>query len=340
VKPFTCNGFCIRLSRPLRYSAQMTWGWVGFTCCVTLMCAQACERDIEQPGQLIVAIDTDMALPDRVDTLHLEIQAHGELEFQDHYDVGPQQATVPATLVLVSRDIGDDPVTVRVAGSKSSDDGLSWQTFREAITRVPHDRIATLRMPLQWLCKGQVEAVSDSDGSPLHRQRAQSTCGNGNTCRAGKCEASDVDGPALPDYAPADLYGGGDTPESGSCFDTVGCMDGASPVTPDADCTIETPRTDRFNVALRVIEDGICAADGADCYVPLNANDPEGWSLEDDRVRLPPAVCEKLSDGSVRAVLVSDTCKRKTAAIPACGAWSEVPEGKAGEYRPHAVAHD
>jgi hypothetical protein len=283
---------------------------------------------------LIIAIDTDMAIPAQVDALHIEVAANGELKFQQQYAVGPKQATLPATLTLISVHIGDDPVSVRVAGSKLGDNGMEWRTFREAVSTVPRDRIATLRMPLQWLCKGEVDAVNDGDDSPLRRERAQSTCGSGDTCRAGVCEASDVDGAGLADYRPADLYGGGETPEAGSCFDTVGCMERASPATPDADCTIEPPEGDRFNVALGVVDDGICSADGSHCYVPLNADDPEGWRLEDDRVKLPTAVCKKLSQGAVRAVLVSDTCMRKTEAVPACGPWSDVPKGKAGEYRP------
>jgi hypothetical protein len=308
----------------------MAWGWFRITCCGVLGLVAACEREVEQPGQLVLAIDTDMAIPAQIDSLHIEVEAHGEIEFRNEYAIGPKRATLPATLTLVSRDIGDAPVSVRVAGSKLGADGMEWRTFRETVTTVPSDRIATLRMPLQWLCKGQVEAMEDGNDSPLHRERPQSTCGSGNTCRAGKCEASDVDGESLSDYRAADLYGGGDTPEEGSCFDTVACMEGANPATPDADCTIERPDADPFNVALRVVDDGICDADASNCYVPLNADDPEGWQLEGERVKLPPAVCEKLSQGAVRAVLISDTCKRKTEQVPACGPWSDVPKGKAG----------
>jgi hypothetical protein len=283
---------------------------------------------------LVIAIDTDMAIPAQLDALHIEVYAHGELEFTQQYEVGPNQATLPATLSLVSRNIGDDPVSVRVATSKLGDDGMEWRTFREAITTIPRDRIATLRMPLQWLCKGQAEAVEDGDDSPLRRERAQSTCEDGQTCRAGTCVASEVDLASLPDYAPEELYGGGATPEAGSCFDTVGCMQEASTATPDDDCTIERPSTDRLNVALRVTDGGICTADAGDCYVPLNADDPEGWQRQDERVKLPAAVCDKLREGAVSTVLVSDTCKSKTEAVPTCGPWSDVPKGETGEYRP------
>lgn len=304
------------------------------TCCAALALAAACESESEPPGQLIIAIDTDMAIPAQLDALHIEVEVHGELEFAQQYDVGANQATLPATLSLVSRSVGDDPVSVRVASSKLTDDGQEWRTFRETLTTIPRDRIATLRMPLQWLCEGQVEALPDGDDSPLRRERAQSTCENGQSCRAGTCESSEVDLASLSDYVPAELYGGGDTPKTGSCFDTVGCMQQASTATPDADCSIERQSGDRLNVALRVTDGGICTADGGDCYVPLNADNPEGWLAEGDRVKLPRAVCDKLREGAVKAVLVSDTCKSKTEAVPACGPWSDVSKGKAGEYRP------
>ncbi|HKP57632.1 MAG TPA: hypothetical protein VJV78_12965 [Polyangiales bacterium] len=301
----------------------MARNWLRVAYCAALVLAAACEREVEYPGQLILAIDTDMAIPDQIDALQIEVLVHGNVAFSDHFDIGPNQATLPATLTFVSDKIGDGLATVRVSGSKQAE----WQTFREAITTVPRDRIATLRMPLQWLCRGQAEPVNDGDNSPLKDDRAQSTCGSGNTCRAGSCEPSEVDGEDLPDYRPEDLYGGGETPEAGNCFDTLGCMEHASPATPDVDCTIERPAADRWNVALQVALGGICDSDGTNCYVTLNANHPEGWSLAGARVKLPPAACERLGDGSVRAVVVSDACKPKTERVPACGPWSEVGSG-------------
>ncbi|HKU37890.1 MAG TPA: hypothetical protein VJR89_07080 [Polyangiales bacterium] len=301
-------------------------------------CLLACERAIERPGQVVVVLDTDMALPEQVDTLHIEVSSGGRVQLQNEYSVGVRRDhAIPATLAITGNGAGAQPVTVRVAGSKLTPRGLEWRTYREATTTVPTNRIATLRMPIQWLCKGQVESVPPDDpDSPLETPHAQSTCGAHATCKAGHCQPSNIDLPDLPDYTPELTYGGGATPEQGSCFDTAACMVRGGVVEPDADCTIRAPDSPDINVALRVAKDGICDSVGVNCFVPLNGLDHEGWTYSKDRKRLvlPVAVCEKLGEGVVRAVYVSTACRTKTADVPACGPWSDVPKGDAGEYRP------
>jgi hypothetical protein len=298
----------------------------------------ACERAIERPGQVIVVLDTDMALPEQVDTLHIEVYAGGKVQLQNQYSVGTRtENSIPATLAVTAHGEDPEPVTVRVAGSKATSQGLDWRTFRETTTTVPTDRIATLRMPIQWLCKGQVEDALVDPDSPNLKPHARSTCGEGSTCKAGHCQPSKVDVPDLPDYAPEFVYGGGASEEEGSCFDTISCMMRGAVVMPDAGCTIAKPDSDDINVALRVSNDGICDSVGVNCFVPLNGLDLEGWRLDpknDARLSLPEAVCEKLDEGAVRAVYLSTACKTKTAEVPACGPWSSVPKGDAGEYRP------
>jgi hypothetical protein len=296
--------------------------------------ATGCERDIDRPGQLIVTIDTDMALPDQVDHLYVRVQVRGDTKFENDYQVGSRtEAAIPATLNLVSYSESSEPVTVKIAGSKATDEGISWRTYREATMTIPQDRIARLHMPIQWLCKGQAESANQTD-SPLEKPRAKSTCDDGYACRAGRCEKVQVDSKRLPDYAPEDVFGGGKTAEEGSCFDTLGCMAQGRTVTPDADCRIPKPAREPINVALRVLNDGICDTSGLNCYVPLDHDEAEGWRERGDQLELPPAVCDKLQEGTVRAVLVADACEPKTNAVPTCGPWSKVPKGDPGEYRP------
>jgi hypothetical protein len=298
----------------------------------------ACERAIERPGQVIVVLDTDMALPEQIDTLHIEVSSGGKVQLENQYAVGARTVnSIPATLAVTSHGDDPQPVTVRVAGSKATSNGLEWRTFRETTTTVPTDRIAKLRMPIQWLCKGQADGVPADPDAPDLKPRAQSTCGAGSTCKAGQCEPTKVDVPDLPDYTPESVYGGGATEEEGSCFDTISCMMRGAVVTPDGDCTIAKPAAENINVALRVANDGICDSVGVNCFVPLNGLDAEGWQLSkksDARLALPEAVCEKLDEGMVRAVYVSTACQTKTAEVPACGPWSNVPKGDAGKYRP------
>lgn len=313
------------------------WGVAWLSWCTCALSGIGCEREIDRPGQLIVTIDTDMALPEQVDHLYVRVEVEGQVRFENDYEVGSRSsAAMPATLNLVSYSDSDDPVTVKIAGSKATEDGLSWRTYREATMPIPHDRIARLHMPVQWLCKGQAEAANQSH-SPFEKPRAKSTCDDGYACRAGRCEKVKVDTSRLPDYAPEDVFGGGATPEEGSCFDTIGCMAQARTVEPDADCRVPIPEREPINVALRVLNDGICDSSGLNCYVPLDRDDAEGWRIRGDRLELPPAVCDKLHEGSVRAVLVADACEPKTNAVPTCGPWSRVPKGEPGEYRPKGM---
>lgn len=79
-----------------------------------------------------------------------------------------------------------------------------------------------------------------------------------------------------------------------------------------------------INVGLSVAGTGICNPTGTTCYVPLDQDPDEGWSVQDGRLALPPAVCTKLRTGLVTGVVVSTACAVKTAAVPPCGPWSSV----------------
>ena len=195
-------------------------------------------------------------------------------------------------------------------------------------TTVPADRSASLRMPIQWLCDGTAQTVTETGLHGETVDRLQSTCPDGNTCIAGTCTPSMVPVQMLPDYKPQSVFGGATEAASGTCFDTVACMAGGMVVDPDrADCTIAKPTgVDGLNVALRVAADGICDDTGTTCFVPIDGNSGEGWSLTPagDRIILPPAVCSKLKQGTASALYVSTSCSTKTEAIPPCGPWSAV----------------
>jgi hypothetical protein len=309
----------VRLANMMRFSLLSA---VGFAC------LSACNAEGANKGQLVISIATDMALPQQVDTINVQVQVHGQTLLDVPYAVGDRNVdAVPATLTLLAGKNASESVTVRVAGRK----GDSWRTFREITTTIPEDRIAELRMPVQWLCDGTAQTVSTPDGQGGTNVRVLSTCDDGNTCIAGRCVPSTVDNATLPDYAPDAVFGGSDDPAKGSCFDTLACMIKGSPVAPDDHCTIAKPDGAALNVGLRVADDGICDSTNTICFVPLDGNSPEGWTLTaaNDRIALPEAVCDKLASHLVRAVYVSTECDTKSESIPPCGDWSSVPKDKA-----------
>ncbi|MGO9833053.1 MAG: hypothetical protein ACLP1X_02425 [Polyangiaceae bacterium] len=290
--------------------------------CVLSACSQTPQTG---PGQLVVAIDTDMALPDQIDEIELTVIANGTTELDLPMSVGPglDAQQIPATLTIVAGSDPTEPVTVRVIGWK---DGVP-RTLRQLITTIPTDRVAILRMPVQWLCDGTAQPTSGSgDGGSDY----QSACGAGATCEAGECVPSQVSSTTLAAYQPQAVFGGGSAPTgkaptAGTCFDTVACLVSGSVETPDDQCTVPTPTGGAgVNVGLRVADDGICDTTGTTCFVPLDGDSAEGWMPENGRIALPTAVCTKLRTGLVAGVVVSTTCPTKTDSEPPCGAWSSV----------------
>ena len=304
-----------------RVSAAKAVAISGLTSVVTLV---ACSQDQKPPGQLVVALDTDMALPDQIDTIEIEVIVRGTtlLDYPMPVGTGPDAQPIPATLTLVAGPDPTVPATIRVVGSKN---GIA-RTLRQVITTVPTDRVATLRMPVQWLCDGTAQPIAGAEAGMAY----QSTCGPDATCEAGECVASQVQESTLANYQAQSVFGGGSAPAAkgqttGTCFDTIPCMVSGVVEAPDDQCTVNMPTGGAgVNVALRVADDGICDTTGTTCFVPLDGSSSEGWTEQNGRVALPPAVCTKLRSGLIAGVVVSTTCATKTEADPPCGPWSSV----------------
>lgn len=295
-----------------------------------LFASAGCD-DSKPGGELVIAVSTDMAMPQQIDNVAVQVLMRGSIVFDQNYAVGSgaQNTMIPATLTLASGSTRD-PVTIRVSGQKRG----RWRTYREATTTVPVDRSALLRMPVQWLCDDSAKAVPFRDSSGVTRIQMISACDDGNTCVAGQCLPTLLQEPNLPEYAPQQVFGGASQPERGQCFDTIPCMAAGSIVEPDAECTVPVPDGgNAVNVALRVTNDGICdSTTGTTCFVPLDEDPEEGWRRLPDanRLQLPLAVCDKLQSRLVNAVYVSTECPTKNASVPPCGPWSSVGKGKRG----------
>ena len=292
----------------------------------------ACKSDDQTKGGLVVSFETDMALPQQVDTMHVSVVVRGQYLLDRDYQLGTQvDHPLPATLVLDPGDNPSVPVTVRMAGRKQS----MWRTYREFTSTIPDGRTALVRMPLQWLCDDTATTVKEENSTGQLEEHATSMCGDDNTCRAGQCVPSMIDQTALPDFHNGDVFGDSDDPLHGSCFDVVACMAVGSIVTADGDCSVPMPKngdsTDptQVNVALRVTNGGVCDRTQTMCFVPLNGDDPEGFQFAGDRLKLPPAACTKQKQGLVNAIYTSAACATKKPAYPPCGTWSSVPDAQA-----------
>lgn len=273
-----------------------------------------------------MAIDTDMALPMQIDVIELVVSANGNtlLDNPLPVGVGTNTQTIPATLTLVAGSNPDLPATIKVIGWRNNQP----RTLRQIVTPIPSDRVAVLRMPVQWLCDGTVTASSNDGGAG---GSYDSSCGPGMTCVAGSCVKSKIDPTTLETYTPQAVFGGGSAPTTsgsttpGTCFDTVPCLGSGALVEPDSSCTIPAPSDMKnVNLGMRVADDGICDSTGTTCFVPLDGNSDEGWKKQSDRIALPPAVCNKMHTGKVAGVVLSSSCTTKTSGTPTCGPWSSV----------------
>lgn len=253
-------------------------------------------------GEIMLAIDSDVALPKDLDTMSVEIaNERGVVMTATFPGIGEASGTpLPATLGVV---VSEDPsaqVRMRVVGLSQGVERI----VHEVTTTIPADRVATLRMPLQFLC-------------------LDVTCDPGQTCAAGTCVPGSIDSSSLPEYDQDAIFG------DGTCLDVGRCFHGATEATVDpTTCTIAD--TGAVNVGLETEAAGPCGPSG--CYVALDAEDALGWRRDGDRLALPPAVCERLGDSVARVVTAAADaeCPLKTASVPVCQGEAPWPEVIAG----------
>ena len=292
-----------------------------------------CKVDNVPEGALVVALETDLSLPKDVDHVRLEWSQDGRLLHSEEHELGEGQMRLPSEF-RVRYPGNDRPVLVRALASRAGE----LRIERSAITPVPRAFVGLLRLPLGYLCTGQVEGE-------------ESSCGPGQTCRQGECADAALSG-ELPRYDPerstrvdaqrAAADGGSVDASTADgagegCFDVASCFASVYDVDVALDsCAFTLPSElalSRLNIALRqpLGRDGIC--DNGSCFVVLDADpQPEaaddvpfdGYRASDARVRLPPGVCTRIRKGEPLQVTLSLLCYSKTLEDPPCGAWSSV----------------
>jgi hypothetical protein len=294
----------------------------------------ACTEEKQPNGQLMIAFDSDMAVPKDVNVAEFEAEV-GPVTQGTNFELGPPGSRLPATLGVRMADNKRQAIELSLNAGKDQ----RLRTVGLVQTTVPDDRIALVRMPIQWLCTLRVSDVDE--------ETRASDCEPDETCNAGRCEPAVIPEEDLPTYDPQDVFGGGvGDGTSGLCFDT---QESFRPprgllVTSEIDretCRIAIP-DESFNFALRVRGgDGICI-DNDLCLVTLNRSKVTGWyevneDGEEDEdgglAQLPTIICEELEPGTgaILGVYAGPFVPQKVPEIPLCAPWSsaglEDPDG-------------
>jgi len=287
-----------------------------------------CGDDVER-GQLLLAIETDMAVPKDIDKVIVDVSTpQGVAHFERMLD-GTDNFTLPGTLGIVVGTAPDVEFTVTVIGAL----GDQPRVMRQVLTALPPKGVRVLRVALQWLCANQGSSNewvgSDGDGG------VKSTC-EGKTCVMGVCQPLGFTSPnGLTELGASDYA----IDKTRTCFDALSCF--AAPheeklTFSGGSCFFEQPpgidlSRSNFNVAVKVPAgsgDGFCGTDG--CVIPLDY-DPlgtgAGWWQERLRVYVPVAICDQLK---ALTVVWSVTCSPKRGVVPVCQngmAPTDVPDG-------------
>jgi len=299
----------------------MRWTWA------LIATGIACTSE-DPPGQLMLAVTSDLLPADDIDRLIIEMKRpEGSILKRESFDLGPPTgSTLPATLGITAATAPDSPLVIRVHAYSNTDEVY---VLREVVTSIPADRIALVRTPLEFLCFGSGYYILEQD-------YVEAQCLNETTCKGGVCEPPEIIQPALPTYDEALLFGG--------CFDTLDCFAGdrgavsvVAPPTGANPCTVPIPNAMQVaNVAL--VTDGrhgTCYGGGA-CLVPLDPELPSGWSADATTITLPPGVCNPPPwfVGTVTRVALTPACERKTPELAVCGKGSAVGPGAASSLPP------
>jgi hypothetical protein len=246
--------------------------------------AVACSADPLPPeGEIVLVVQTDVALPDSFDRVRVEISNRGDQKFGNDYDVGPNKLRIPATLgVLRPEDDPSAPITFRLIARKNG----TAKMLREVVTTIPNNRVAALRLPIRWLCD---DTANESSPTNVTEKR----CPPGQTCVGGDCYGSTIDSNELPPFVDGDVAPGA------PCFDVINCVGrGGEVVVDPVTCTFPKPpnlNLANLNVALGVTNDGICDPTRTTCFVILDrvttpTGPLDGWRESGGSIQLPQEV--------------------------------------------------
>jgi hypothetical protein len=109
----------------------------------------ACAQD-KPLGAIVVQIDTNVLVPKNINGLGLAVAVAGEVKFSNVYGVAPDgRVTLPATLVVEEPRGGTSAPAVNIRITAFN--GSTPRIVRDAVTTIPHERIAAMRLQLSFL---------------------------------------------------------------------------------------------------------------------------------------------------------------------------------------------
>jgi hypothetical protein len=303
------------------------WRKAATTILATGLLAGAHGCSAKPPGQILLAVQTDLSLPKDIDTIRIEVFNEGVPKYHKDFErIGDDTKSLrlPATIGLNASPNASDAITIVISARSGGLDG-DVRIVREVVTTIPTDRVATLEIPLEFLCEGygKLSAGNPASACPV----------KGQTCVAGVCVDDKIDSTKLPTYTVEQVFG------DGSCFDASACWGDATPAVLDpATCSI--PGATDINVGLQTEGEGICGPVG--CFVTLDAASSSGWKIgEGGRITLPTSVCDQVTAGKIVNVVTAPAttaCKQKKTALPTCGPWSSATNNPAPYAGPLALS--
>lgn len=245
------------------------------------LAATACSG--EKKGQIVLALQTDMSLPDDITRVKIEVKADGQSRHDRTYVVDPTvegAEKIPATLSIVAGEKDNETIELKVIALRPGpgSNGLEPRTLNKTVTTIPAERVAMLNVPMQWLCNDSASEIDDDE----YESNCEPKNGKETSCVAGTCKDVKLNSSKLPDFSEQAVFGGSDPGSGGRCFPTEACFDAGLTLVPDENCVVSfLPESDEIiNFAVLAKDGGICRESGTGekvCYVALDKSEDAGW---------------------------------------------------------------
>jgi hypothetical protein len=297
-------------------------------------------------GSIVLAISTDMVTPKDVNIVSVYVSSDSAVKFDYLGRVLPDgTVALPATLAVVEPDNPDEQIHIRVIAFQER----TARVLRDVVTTVPHGRTSLLRMPLSLLDDGSATGTLPAMYVPLGANAPQgapegttgfiptdptiisTTCDfldKRETMINGECKPAGVDSTKLSDYQETAVYGSGGMMANGApatCFDVAQCFTGATLVPASSmsmtGCSFPLPQgadPAKLNLALATTDGtGTCTPSGQ-CFVPLESDAQEGWSVSNGTVQMITGICMKMLGTGAQIYQVQGSCDAKTVSNPVC----------------------